>query len=89
MKWEEVKLERDVLLEEKRGREEDELRRLDAAQKDIQMERETIQAINQSLDESNQDLKQRMAEEIAHRLVFYNVDDIYILRLTRIPPIWV
>ena len=61
--------EKDKLLEEKGSREADEKRRLDAAQADIQTERETIQAMNQSLDETNQELKEKLADEITHRLV--------------------
>ena len=69
MKLEEVRLERDNLLNEKNSREEHEKKRMDMAQADIQVERETIQAMNQSLDVTNQQLKEKLADEITHRLV--------------------
>ncbi|XP_075247433.1 RUN and FYVE domain-containing protein 2-like isoform X1 [Convolutriloba macropyga] len=68
LKLKELASEKDKLLEEKGSREADEKRRLDAAQADIQTERETIQAMNQSLDETNQELKEKLADEITHRL---------------------
>ena len=69
MKLEEVRLERDNVLNEKNSREENEKKRMDMAQADIQVERETIQAMNQSLDVTNQQLKEKLADEITHRLV--------------------
>merc|ERR550532_2658671 len=68
MKLKETESERDNLREEKGWRAADEKRRIDAAHADIQVERETIQAMNQSLDETNQELKEKLANEITHRL---------------------